>query len=299
MGGFSQCVSPKTIPHHLLHSSQDFLHPDDFLNPPPFLWWSSDTACPQAELLSPLLCTSMPSDQNHCPPSLNLWSPHLTFLVFVPSLTSQILNLPFSFDLLLPLDRLFHLLQPLPVSTPGTWSLPLNISRAIMPPEYLLPHFFPEPLSLTSPCSCLLKSYHSFIFFLILSQINDDLETSSFLTFKEIMIFSYSNTLAKTRDLYIKIHLDDPMVVSSCQASVFTEFRELSKTRMKITYFWKIGRHKDGNDNTMKLEPNRAYGFCIISISKDWWGMDSGTGNLLIRTTTWFQVITKVLLALC
>jgi len=58
------------------------------------------------------------------------------------------------------------------------------------------------------------------------------------------MVFSYSNTLPKTNDLCIKIHLDDPMVVSSCQASVFTEFRELNKTRMKITHFQKIGRHK-------------------------------------------------------
>lgn len=59
------------------------------------------------------------------------------------------------------------------------------------------------------------------------------------------MVFSYSNTLAKTNDLCMKIHLDDPMVVSSCQASVFTEFHELNKARMKITHFQKIERHKD------------------------------------------------------
>ena len=177
-----------SIPHHLLHSNQDFLHPDDFLNPHPFLWWSSDTACPQAELVSPSLCTWMPSDQNLCLPSLNLWSPHPTFLVFAPSLTSQILNLPFSLDLLLPLDLFFHLPQPLPVCTPGTWSLSIvALSEHLkgyrdtkIPPPSFLPRATFSNITVQLPPNVVSQ----FIFlFLILSQINDDLETSSFLMF--------------------------------------------------------------------------------------------------------------------
>lgn len=37
---------------------------------------------------------------------------------------------------------------------------------------------------------------------------------------RKLWFFRYSNTLAKSNDLHIKIHLDDPVVAVSCQASV-------------------------------------------------------------------------------
>lgn len=76
--------------------------------------------------------------------------------------------------------------------------------------------------------------------------------------------------LAKTKEFYIKIHIDDPTIVSFSQASAFvTEFSKLSKTGMRIAHFMKLLRHRPEMKIWRHPEPTRARGFASFQIFKD------------------------------
>ena len=189
---------------------------------------SSWTVFSSSVHLNTIFPAPLPHLQRICDPLLS--SPNPAFLVAAPSLASQILDL-----------RILSWPPPPPWPSPPSASAPhshVHTWDLVIPQSCLLSEHLKGYLATKKPSPSFLpratfsiiamqlppKIISQFIFFVF----NPSLKKKKMMIFglpvfklsRKLWFFSYSNTLAKSNDLYIKIHLDDPMVVVSCQASV-------------------------------------------------------------------------------